>query len=70
MSEAGTDVYKDSSRIDERHSANFRLGYDFGEALSTGLGYRYQDMQSNFGNLGYDKSVFYIFANYQIGQSN
>lgn len=66
----GTDEYKDSSRIDDRKTANFSISYKVGRALNTGLGYRYQDMQTNFGNLGYDKSVFYIFATYQNDQSN
>lgn len=66
----GTDVYKDSSRIDERKAANLNLAYKFGRALNTGFGYRYQQMQTNFGNLGYDKSVFYIFITYQNDQSN
>lgn len=66
----GTDTFKDSGRSDERKVANVRLSYDLGQSLVMGLGYRFQDLQSNLGLVGYDKSVFYIFANYRNSNAN
>ena len=60
----GNDTYVDSSRVDKRKAYNARLEYDFNSLLTLGFGYRYQQMISNAGNVGFDKSVYYIFANY------
>ena len=65
-----TDSYRDSGRVDDRKAANVAFTYDFDQRLSTGLGYRYQDVRSTAPGIAYDKSVFYIFANYRNQQTN
>lgn len=65
---AGSDVYKDSARVDKRKSAAVSMQYDLEKWLTFGFGYRYQAVQSNFANSTFDKSVYYIFANYRPDQ--
>jgi hypothetical protein len=62
---SGTDTYKDSTRVDSRKIASVRLQYDVEQWLNFGFGYRYQNLDSNFANVAFDKSVYYIFANYR-----
>ncbi len=61
----GTDSYKDSSRVDKRKAYGARMEYDFDTRMSFGLGYRYQEMASTAKTTGFDKSMYYIFANYR-----
>ncbi|MES2606898.1 MAG: outer membrane beta-barrel protein [Pseudomonadota bacterium] len=64
----GQDVYKDSARVDDRKSASVSMQYELEESLRFGFGYRYQQVESNVANGTFDKSVYYIFANYRRNQ--
>ncbi len=60
----GSDVYKDSARVDNRKTYNMGMEYDFDDRMSFGFGYRYQQMKSTAVTVGFDKSIYYLFANY------
>ena len=60
----GKDDYVDANRQDERKSYQARFEYDFTKVFNVGIGIRYTETVSNFSTSSYDKSVYYLFANY------
>lgn len=61
---AGKDQYIGSSREDDRQALNLRLVYSLDSAMDLGLGFRHQQLDSSFGQVGYDKNVYYLYFNY------
>ena len=61
---AGKDQYIGSSREDDRQALNLRLVYSLDSTLDLGFGFRHQQLDSSFGQVGYDKNVYYLYFNY------
>lgn len=60
----GTDEYVGSGRVDDREAFNLRLVYSLDTLMTLGFGLRHQKLDSNFGTVGFDKNVYYLYFNY------
>lgn len=66
----GTDEYVGSDRVDDRQAVNLRLLYTLDSLMTIGLGMRHQKLDSNFGNAGFDKNIYYLHFNYTDAWGN